>query len=122
MSTPDTRINLRGILWYSACPNFMSEQPDRFSPHAGPDPFDPVFADGVMHFCSTNADAYLLVRDFEADGIPVTLLVDEGAFAATTGNPDFPKHLGAFGVQFDQHWVVLTAPYEANPFGTGPSV
>lgn len=121
MSTPDTRLNLRNILWHNAHPNFLSEQPDRFSPHVGPDPFDPMFTGGVMHFCSTSADAYLLVRDFEADGIPVTLLVDEGAFGATTGDPDFPKDLGRAGVLFRDYWVVLTAQYEDPPYGTGPS-
>ena len=121
MSTPDTHINPRGVLWHSATLNFMSEQPDRFVPHAGPDPFDPVFTDGIMHFCSTGADAYLLVRDFDADGIPVTLLHDDGAHCAALDHPDFPRHLGALGVQFDQHWVVLTAPYEGSGFETGPS-
>ena len=120
MSTPDTRINLRETLYYNANPNCMSKYPGHFVPHAGPDPSDPVFEDGIMHFCSTNADAYLLVRDFEADGIPVTLLHDEGAFWGTTDDPEFPKHLGAFGVQFNQHWVVLTAPYEGNRFGIEP--
>ena len=105
---PTKQSELREVLYQSASYNFLDTQPDRFEHYYGPDPFTSVFEKGKMHFCDANADAYLLVRAFEADGIPATLLHDEGAACA-----DFDGALPP-GVAPRQYWVVLTAPYDGD--------
>ena len=71
-------MNLRNILWYGAYDgNIAREQVERFDWHSGLDPCDDAFHDNPRtHWCETGADAYLLIRELEANGLPVSLLWD----------------------------------------------
>ena len=71
-------MNLRNILSYGDyVGNLALEQPERFEWHGGLDPRDDAFDDNPrMYWCDTGADAYLLIRELEADGLPVSLLWD----------------------------------------------
>ena len=95
MNNNISKINLRKILSFGGYEgNLAISQEWRFEKHGGLDPFDDAFDDDPrMRWCDTGADAYLLVRELESEGRPVSLLWD------------MSDEEGGWG----RKWVVLTA-------------